>query len=76
VIEGLVVGLAGGLVAILLLWIGKVTVVDPLSDSISWAAAQNNSTLAFPELIAILFAAAVVVSTIGSGVTLRRFLKI
>jgi cell division transport system permease protein len=75
-IEGLVVGIVGGLVAILLLWIGKITVVDPLSDSISWAAAQNNSTLAFPELIAILFAAAVVVSTIGSGITLRRFLKI
>ena len=75
-IEGVVVGFAGGLVAILILWLGKITVVDPLSDSFSFLAAQNNSTLSFPALIAILFAAAVLVSTIGSGVTLRRFLKV
>jgi len=75
-IEGVVVGFAGGLVAILILWLGKITVVDPLSDSFSFLAAQNNSTLSFPALVAILFAAAVLVSTIGSGVTLRRFLKV
>jgi len=75
-IEGVVVGFAGGLVAILILWLGKITIVDPLSDSIGVLAAQNNSTLAFPALIAILFTASILVSTIGSGVTLRRFLKV
>jgi cell division transport system permease protein len=75
-IEGVVVGFAGGLIAILVLWLGKITVVDPLSDSFSFLAAQNNSTLSFPLLVGILFAAAVLVSTIGSGVTLRRFLKV
>ena len=75
-IEGVVVGFIGGLVAILILWIGKITIVDPLSDTNSFLAAQHNSTLAFPVLIAILFGAAVLVSTIGSGVTLRRFLKV
>ncbi len=75
-IEGVVVGFVGGLVAILILWLGKITVVDPLSDSFSFLAAQNNSTLSFPLLVAILFAAAVLVSTIGSGITLRRFLKV
>ena len=75
-IEGVVVGFAGGLLAILILWLGKITVVDPLSDSIGVLAAQNNSTLGFPALIIILFAASIVVSTIGSGVTLRRFLKV
>jgi cell division transport system permease protein len=75
-IEGVVVGFAGGLLAILILWLGKITVVDPLSNSIGVLAAQNNSTLAFPALIAILFAASILVSTIGSGVTLRRFLKV
>ncbi len=75
-IEGVVVGFAGGLVAILILWLGKITVVDPLSESFSFLAAQNNSTLSFPALIAILFAAAVLVSTVGSGLTLRRFLKV
>jgi cell division transport system permease protein len=76
IIEGVVVGFVGGLVAILVLWLGKITVVDPLSGSISALAAQNQSTLTFPALVAILFAAAVVVSTIGSGLTLRRFLKV
>ncbi|HEV2791715.1 MAG TPA: ABC transporter permease, partial [Solirubrobacterales bacterium] len=71
-----VVGFVGGLLAILILWLGKITVVDPLSDSIGLLAAQNNSTLAFPALVAILFGAAILVSTIGSGVTLRRFLKV
>jgi cell division transport system permease protein len=75
-IEGVVVGLIGGLLAILILWLGKITVVDPLSDSFNFLAAQNNSTLGFPALVAILFAASIFVSTIGSGVTLRRFLKV
>ena len=75
-IEGVVVGFAGGLVAILTLWLGKITIIDPLGDTISFLAAQNNSTLSFPALVAILFAASVLVSAIGSGVTLRRFLKV
>lgn len=75
-IEGVVVGFTGGLVAILILWLGKLTIVDPLSNSIGFLAAQNSSTLSFPALVAILFAAAVLVSAVGSGVTLRRFLKV
>jgi cell division transport system permease protein len=75
-IEGVVVGFAGGLVAILVLWLGKLTIVDPLSDSIGFLAAQNSTTLSFPALVAILFAASVLVSAVGSGVTLRRFLKV
>jgi cell division transport system permease protein len=75
-IEGVVVGFAGGLVAILVLWLGKLTIVDPLSDSIGFLAAQNSTTLSFPALVAILFAASVLVSAVGSGVTLRRFLRV
>jgi cell division transport system permease protein len=75
-IEGVVVGFTGGLVAILILWLGKITIVDPLSSTFSFLAAQNNSTLSFPALVAILFGAAVAVSAIGSGITLRRFLKV
>ena len=77
VIEGVVVGFMGGLIAIIILWIGKITIVDPLSDNgNAFASAQHDSTLAFPVLIAILFGAAILVSTIGSGVTLRRFLRV
>jgi cell division transport system permease protein len=75
-IEGVVVGFTGGLVAILVLWLGKLTIVDPLSNSIGFLAAQNSTTLSFPALVAILFCAAVLVSAVGSGVTLRRFLKV
>lgn len=75
-IEGVVVGFLGGLLAILILWLGKITIVDPLSDTFSFLAAQNASTLSFPALVAILFGAAVLVSAVGSGITLRRFLKV
>jgi cell division transport system permease protein len=75
-IEGVVVGFIGGLIAILVLWLGKLTIVDPLSDSIGFLAAQNSTTLSFPALVVILFAAAVLVSAVGSGITLRRFLKV
>jgi cell division transport system permease protein len=75
-IEGVVVGFAGGLVAILILWLGKLTIVDPLSNDVRILEAQNSTTLAFPVLVAILFGAAVLVSAVGSGVTLRRFLKV
>ncbi|MDX6654163.1 MAG: cell division transport system permease protein [Solirubrobacterales bacterium] len=75
-IEGVVVGFLGGLIAILILWIGKTTIVDPLSDTNSFAAAQHDATLAFPVLAALLFGAAILVSTLGSGVTLRRFLRV
>jgi cell division transport system permease protein len=73
-IEGVVVGFSGALLAILVLWLGKITIVDPLSDTFSFLAAQNN--ISFPALAAILFGASVLVSAVGSGVTLRRFLKV
>src|SRR5436305_5971030 len=55
-IEGVIVGFTGGLIAILILWLGKVTIVDPLSNSFALVAAQN--TISFPLLIAILFGSA------------------
>jgi cell division transport system permease protein len=73
-IEGVVVGFAGGLVAILLLWIGKITIVDPLN--LRALDTHGPGTLSFPGLIAILFAASILVSAVGSGVTLRRFLRV
>jgi cell division transport system permease protein len=73
-IEGMVVGFAGSVVAILILWLGKVTIVDPLSDSFALVAAQDS--MSFTLLVAILFAAAIAVSAVGSGITLRRFLRV
>jgi cell division transport system permease protein len=73
-IEGVVVGFVGGLVAILVLWLGKVTIVDPLSNTFAIFRAQD--TMSFPLLIAILFSAAILVTAVGSGITLRRFLRV
>lgn len=74
VIEGLVVGLFGALIAVGILFLGKVTIVDPLSDN--FALVENLNTISFGPLIAALVAGAMVVAALGSGVTLRRFLRI
>jgi cell division transport system permease protein len=74
VIEGVIVGFMGGLVAVLLLWIVKDTLVDPLANRFALIAAPN--TIHFPALIAVLLASCVAVSAIGSGLTLRRFLRV
>src|SRR3954451_11147816 len=74
VIEGMIVGLLGGALAVLLLTIGKQTFVDPLSDRFALLAAP--STIDFGLLVAILLAACVTVSALGSGLTLRRFLRV
>ena len=74
VIEGMIVGLAGGILAVLVLTIAKNTLIDPLSERFALLAAPE--TIDFPLLIAILLAACIGVSALGSGITLRRFLKI
>jgi cell division transport system permease protein len=74
VIEGVIVGFMGGVLAVLLLWIVKNTLVDPLADRFALIAAPN--TIHFPALIAVLLASCVAVSALGSGLTLRRFLRV
>jgi cell division transport system permease protein len=74
VIEGIIVGFIGGVLAVGLLWIAKATLVDPLEDRFALLAAPE--TIDFPLLVALLLFACVAVSAIGSGVTLRRFLRV
>jgi cell division transport system permease protein len=74
VLEGVIVGALGGLLAILLLGVAKVAVVDPLAKDFALIAAPQ--TINFPALIAILLCAAVAVSALGSGLSLRRFLRV
>jgi cell division transport system permease protein len=74
VIEGVIVGFFGGLLAVLLLAIAKQTFIDPLSDDFALLAAPD--TIDFPLLVAVLLVACVAVSALGSGLTLRRFLKV
>ncbi|MGO9971338.1 MAG: permease-like cell division protein FtsX [Solirubrobacteraceae bacterium] len=74
VIEGTVVGAAGAVVAIAVLGVAKVTLVDPLSDN--WALISAPHTISFQLLIFVLALAGVTVSALGSGVSLRRFLRV
>jgi cell division transport system permease protein len=74
VIEGMIVGFLGGLLAVLLLAIVKTTFIDPLSDRFALLAAPD--TIDFSLLVAILMIACIGVSALGSGITLRRFLRV
>jgi cell division transport system permease protein len=74
IIEGVIVGLSGAAFAVGILWLGKVTVVDPLSEN--FALVDSFSTMGFLPLVIILVASAMVVSALGSGITLRRFLRV
>jgi cell division transport system permease protein len=74
VIEGMIVGAMGGILAVLLLTIAKETFVDPLSDRFALIAAPD--TIDFPLLVALLLISCMAVSALGSGFTLRRFLRI
>ena len=74
VIEGICLGALGGGMAILLLAIGKIAFIDPLTSDFSLIAAP--STINFGLLIAILMASAIGVASAGSGLSLRRFLRV
>ena len=74
VLEGVLVGAIGGVMAILLLGVVKVALVDPLAAQFALIAAPD--TINFGLLIAVLLAASVGVSAIGSGLSLRRFLRV
>ena len=74
VIEGIVLGALGGLLAIVLLVVGKVALIDPLTEQFSLLAAPD--TIHFGVLVAVLLIASVAVSATGSGLSLRRFLRV
>jgi cell division transport system permease protein len=74
VIEGMIVGAAGALLAIAILGVTKVALLDPLANN--WTLIAAPRTIAFSALVGVLIGAAVGVSAIGSGLSLRRFLRV
>jgi cell division transport system permease protein len=74
VIEGVIVGALGGVLAILLLAVGKIALIDPLAKDFALLAAPD--TINFGLLVAVLIGAAVSLSAAGSGISLRRFLRV
>jgi cell division transport system permease protein len=73
-VEGLVCGLVGGVIAIAILFLGKEVIVDPLANNFNLISSGN--TIAFAKLVFVLICVAMGVSAMGSGLTLRRFLRI
>jgi cell division transport system permease protein len=74
VIEGIVLGALGGIVAVLLLGVGKVALLDPLASDFALIAAPQ--TIGFALLAIVLLVASVGVSAVGSSLSLRKFLRV
>ncbi|HXS43949.1 MAG TPA: permease-like cell division protein FtsX [Solirubrobacteraceae bacterium] len=74
VLEGVVLGALGGAAAVVLLLVGKIALLDPLISEFSLLAAPQ--TIHFGLLAAVLLGASVAVSALGSGLSLRRFLRV
>jgi cell division transport system permease protein len=78
-IEGVICGLVGAVVAVGMLWGIKVGVVDAWAAGADTALTKTGSaagTIAFPLLTLVLVGAGALLGAIGSGITLRRFLKV
>jgi cell division transport system permease protein len=77
VIEGVICGIMGAAVSVVLLWVLKIAVVDNLFDSVDNSITRTDSaTIGFAWLSIILIAAGATVGALGSGITLRRFLRV
>jgi cell division transport system permease protein len=74
VLEGVMIGAIGGVMAILLLTVVKVALVDPLAADFALISAPD--TMNFGVLVLVLLACSVGVSALGSGLSLRRFLRV
>ncbi len=74
IIEGIVVGAVGALIALAMLGVAKLALLDPLASN--WTLIAAPHTLTFTALALILVSAGVMVSALGSGLSLRRFLRV
>jgi cell division transport system permease protein len=74
VIEGIIVGAFGAVLAIVVLGVTKLALLDPLASSFTLIDAPR--TIPFVPLLLLLVAAGVAVSAFGSGLSLRRFLRV
>jgi cell division transport system permease protein len=74
VIEGTIVGAVGAVIAIGVLGLTKIALLDPLVND--WALIAAPRTISFVALTAVLLLAGVTVSAVGTGLSLRRFLRV
>ncbi|MBV9605807.1 MAG: ABC transporter permease [Solirubrobacterales bacterium] len=74
VIEGMIVGSVGALLAICVLGATKIALLDPLASN--WTLIAAPRTIGFVVLVIVLLGSGALVSAVGSGLSLRRFLKV
>jgi cell division transport system permease protein len=73
-LEGLLCGLAGALVAVLLLLVAKEVALPSILPRLD--SSDGVRALSFPLMAVILVSVSLLIGAAGSGITLRRFLRI
>ena len=75
-VEGLLCGFAGALAAVLLLLIGKEIALSAILDDFDATSSEDVQALGFSVTALILIVVGLAVGAVGSGLTLRRYLKV
>jgi cell division transport system permease protein len=75
-VEGLLCGLAGALAAVVLLLIGKEVALSAILDDFDATSSADVRALGFSVTALILVVVGLAVGEVGSGLTLRRYLKV
>jgi cell division transport system permease protein len=75
-LEGLLCGLSGSVLAVLLLFLGKTLVLPILTDHVSGTNSGGVHALSFSLNALVLVAAGLLLGAVGSGLTIRRFLQV
>ncbi len=73
-LEGLLCGLVGSVLAVVLLFISREAVAGPILDNLD--AADGAHAIAFTLNALILCGLGLLIGALGSGLTVRRFLKV
>jgi cell division transport system permease protein len=74
-LEGLITGLIGSILAVILLIVAKEVALARIVER-DWLSNDDVNALSFPLIALILVATSLAVGAAGSGITLRRYLKI
>jgi len=75
-LEGLVCGFFGSLLAVILLVLGKSIALPSILPHIGGGSSSDVHALSFTVNAILLLAAGLLLGAVGSGVTLRRFLQV
>jgi len=74
-LEGLITGIGGALIAVMLLLLGKELALPAILHG-SLSSEPDVQALAFPITALVLLVSGLLLGAIGSGLTIRRFLKV